>query len=582
MRMEMVIKFTRINIFLAVTLFSQVTGQTVAIQTPSINGSIVEFRSSKKYSHKITHTNSDIHIPVLQNYWSNDKYKQALLDYTGIYPQYYDFITPVQPYVDLNGFITPLGQTNFLNTFIDWVLDIQLITTDGEYRDVNNRIGVMSSTSDGRDGLDADFFTPSADTFGAMYFIHENWTPAANLDYDYRSNEWIQQLWEFQIWDNGVSGNWNLRWPNITNVPGNIRISLTNQDMSIIIVPDLRLEREAPTISMNSGSKRNYVLKAVVVEDTLAPYVQAGFVQNPLLETFVDLYIFPSEPIEYLTIFVNDVVHIPEFNEGLFNIYRTSFEIEEYGTHTIVFSSGDLAGNGGEDTLFVTFQGALAGRVAAPNGKVELSRFPNRFMDNRKLIGLGYGLEQSAYLLPADIVGNVYTTCLPLLQSDENVEIIFNLLSFGLQPNQFSKVSLYQETADGWKAIPAILNSQIGTLSAAINHSSRLALLRISGHTEIAPLLSETTELLAGYPNPFNASSTIPYTITNESQVKIVIYDLLGREVVVLRNEVQTPGQYTIIWRGKNQFGSNSPSGIYFVRFEAGVVKGTKKLSLVR
>lgn len=582
MRMEMVIKFTRINIFLAVTLFSQVTGQTVAIQTPSINGSIVEFRSSKKYSHKITHTNSDIHIPVLQNYWSNDKYKQALLDYTGIYPQYYDFITPVQPFVDLNGVITPLGQTNFLNTFIDWVLDIQLITTDGEYRDVNNRIGVMSSTSDGRDGLDADFFTPSADTFGAMYFIHENWTPAANLDYDYRSNEWIQQLWEFQIWDNGVSGNWNLRWPNITNVPGNIRISLTNQDMSIIIVPDLRLEREAPTISMNSGSKRNYVLKAVVVEDTLAPYVQAGFVQNPLLETFVDLYIFPSEPIEYLTIFVNDVVHIPEFNEGLFNIYRTSFEIEEYGTHTIVFSSGDLAGNGGEDTLFVTFQGALAGRVAAPNGKVELSRFPNRFMDNRKLIGLGYGLEQSAYLLPADIVGNVYTTCLPLLQSDENVEIIFNLLSFGLQPSQFSKVSLFQETADGWKAIPAILNSQNGTLSAAINHSSRLALLRISGHTEIAPLLSETTELLAGYPNPFNASSTIPYTITNESQVKIVIYDLLGREVVVLRNEVQTPGQYTIIWRGKNQFGSNSPSGIYFVRFEAGAVKGTKKLSLVR
>ena len=582
MRMEMVIKFTRINIFLAVTLFSQVTGQTVAIQTPSINGSIVEFRSSKKYSHKITHINSDIHIPVLQNYWSNDKYKQALLDYTGIYPQYYDFITPVQPFVDLYGVITPLGQTIFLNTFIDWVLDIQLITTDGEYRDVNNRIGVMSSTSDGRDGLDADFFTLSADTFGAMYFIHEDWTPAAKLDYDYRSNEWFQQLWEFQIWDNGVSGNWNLRWPNITNVPGNIRLYLTNQDMSVIIVPDLRLEREAPTISMNSGSKRNYVLKAVVVEDTLAPYVQAGFVQNPLLETFVDLYIFPSEPIEYLTIFVNDVVHIPEFNEGLFNIYRTSVEIEEYGTHTIVFSSGDLAGNGGEDTLFVTFQGALAGRVSAPNGKVELSRFPNRFMDNRKLIGLGYGLEQSAYLLPADIVGNVYTTCLPLLQSDENVEIIFNLLSFGLQPNQFSKVSLYQETTDGWKAIPAILNSQIGTLSAAINHSSRLALLRISGHTEIAPLLSETTELLAGYPNPFNASSTIPYTITNESQVKIVIYDLLGREVVVLRNEVQTPGQYTIIWRGKNQFGSNSPSGIYFVRFEAGVVKGTKKLSLVR
>jgi hypothetical protein len=462
------------------------------------------------------------------------------------------------------------------------VLDIQLITTDGEYRDLSNRIGVMTNTLDGRDGLDADFFVPNAPAFGAMYFIHENWTPVAKLDYDYRSNEWVQQLWEFQIWDNSVSGDWNIRWPNITNVPGNIQLSLTNQDMSVILTPDLRLEQESPIISLTSGSLQNYVLKAVVVEDTVAPYVQAGFVQNPLLDTYVDLYVFPSEPIEDLTIFVNDYIQIPQFNEGIFNIYRTSFEIEEYGTHTIVFSSGDLAGNIGEDTLLITFQGALAGRVMAPNGKVELNRFPNRFMDNRTLVGLGYGLEQSAHLLPADIVGNIYTTFLPPLQSDENVEIIFNLFSFGLQPNQFSKVSLYQETSVGWKAIPAILNSQIGTLSAAITQSSRLALLRISGNTESAPLLPEATELLASYPNPFNSSTVIPYTIANESQVKIVIYDLLGREVSVLMNEFQTPGRYTIIWRGKNQFGSQSASGIYFVRFEAGVIKRTKKLSLVR
>ncbi len=582
MQMEIINYFTRITIILVISLLSQVVGQTVATQTPFINLSDVELQSSNNYFHEVTHTNSNIHFPFIQDYWHDAIYKQVPFNFTQNYPIISGIQTPVQPFVGVDGVITSINQSYLLNTFIDWVLDIQLITTDGEYRDMSNRIGVMANTSDGRDGLDADFFVPNADAFGAMYFLHDDWTPAVKLDYDYRSNEWIQQLWEFQIWVSGVSGDWNLRWPNITNVPGNIQLSLTNQDMSTILIPDLRLERESPILSLTSGSLQNYVLKAVVVEDTLAPYVQAGFVQNPLLQTYVDLYIFPNEPLEYLTIFVNDVIQIPGFNEGLFNIYRASFEIEEYGTHTIVFSSVDLAGNNSEDSLLVTFQGTLAGRVVAPDGKVELNRFPGRFMDNRKLVGLGYGLEQSTHLLPADIVGNIYTTCLPPLQLDENIEIIFNLLSFGLRPSQFSKVSLYQETSDGWKVIPTILNAQFGTLSGALTQSSRVALLRISGNTELAHLLPETTDLLASYPNPFNASTVIPYTIANESQVKIAIYDLLGREVVVLINEFQTPGQYSIIWGGKNQFGFQLASGIYFVRIEAGVAKRTKKLSLVR
>lgn len=520
-------------------------------------------------------------ISVWEGFWINQIDESKNLKLIFPYPTTQKTIAPQLPFVDLYGRSIPVDRTQIRDSFIDWVLDLQLITENGEYRDVNNRIGVSENSSEDFDGLDALYFESIDSAFGALYFPHDDWLPAVNLDYDYRHNEWEEQLWDFQIYDQNVSGVWYLRWPGISNVPGNVHLSITNPDTADVIIPDLRLESEY-SISLVSGSKNDFILKAVAIEDTLAPYVQAGFVQNPLLDTYVDLYVFPNEPIEDLTIFVNDDIQIPEFNEGVFNIYRASFEIEEYGNYTIIFSSGDLAGNNGEDTLLVAFQGALAGRVMAPNGKVEINRFPNRLLDNRTLVGLGYGLEQSALLLPADIVGNIYTTFLPPLQSDENVEIIFNLFSFGLQPSQFSKVSLYQETSVGWKAIPAILNSQIGTLSAAITQSSRLALLRISGNTESAPLLPDATDLLASYPNPFNSSTVIPYTIANESQVKIVIYDLLGREVKVLMNKIQTPGRYTIIWSGKNQFGFQSASGIYFVRFEAGVIKRTKKLSLVR
>ena len=92
------------------------------------------------------------------------------------------------------------------------------------------------------------------------------------------------------------------------------------------------------------------------------------------------------------------------------------------------------------------------------------------------------------------------------------------------------------------------------------------------------------------YPNPFNPSTIIKYSIpsnvkSEKSNVKLVVYDILGREVAILVNEKQKPGNYEIEFDG-----AELTSGIYFYRLQAGdpetnsgqVFVETKKMILLK
>jgi len=83
--------------------------------------------------------------------------------------------------------------------------------------------------------------------------------------------------------------------------------------------------------------------------------------------------------------------------------------------------------------------------------------------------------------------------------------------------------------------------------------------------------------LLQNYPNPFNPATTINYQIPKSGLVTIMIYDILGREVKTLVNEVKNPGKYKIEFNG-----SNLSSGIYFCRLKAENYISTKKMILLK
>ena len=95
------------------------------------------------------------------------------------------------------------------------------------------------------------------------------------------------------------------------------------------------------------------------------------------------------------------------------------------------------------------------------------------------------------------------------------------------------------------------------------------------------------TRLFQNFPNPFNAETWIPFQLAEDSRVKIRIYDPLGRLVREVDLGRLRAGFYTsrgsaARWDGRNRFGEEVPSGLYFYELEAEGFKGVKKLIIVK
>jgi hypothetical protein len=88
--------------------------------------------------------------------------------------------------------------------------------------------------------------------------------------------------------------------------------------------------------------------------------------------------------------------------------------------------------------------------------------------------------------------------------------------------------------------------------------------------------------LEANYPNPFNPSTTIKYALSAAGVVKLVVYDLLGREVRTLVNGNMPAGNQSVQWDGKNAHGSTVGSGVYFYKLPVGSFTATKKMTLLK
>ena len=89
-------------------------------------------------------------------------------------------------------------------------------------------------------------------------------------------------------------------------------------------------------------------------------------------------------------------------------------------------------------------------------------------------------------------------------------------------------------------------------------------------------------QLAQNYPNPFNPFTTLLYELSENSHVKITIYDMLGRKVKTLINETQDAGSRTVIWNATNDYGEPVSAGIYLYQIKAGEYLQTKKMVLLK
>ncbi|MCD6162977.1 MAG: T9SS type A sorting domain-containing protein [candidate division Zixibacteria bacterium] len=99
---------------------------------------------------------------------------------------------------------------------------------------------------------------------------------------------------------------------------------------------------------------------------------------------------------------------------------------------------------------------------------------------------------------------------------------------------------------------------------------------------EISSIESERDQpdnfiLANNYPNPFNASTIIEYSLQKQSFVTIEIYDILGRCAATLVSEEKSAGSYQIAWHANNQ-----SSGVYFYSIKTDGFVQTKKMTLLK
>jgi len=148
-----------------------------------------------------------------------------------------------------------------------------------------------------------------------------------------------------------------------------------------------------------------------------------------------------------------------------------------------------------------------------------------------------------------------------LVQITDTDTVFVDSLTYGEQTTDIS-FGRSPDGAETWRLFetPTPLSSNQPTRVETVDHS-----------------LPATYALFQNHPNPFNLTTAIRYALPVLSQVKLNVYDLLGREVMTLVNQRQPAGRYTVIFEALAL-----PSGIYFYRIQTPAFTQTKKAVFMR
>ncbi len=90
------------------------------------------------------------------------------------------------------------------------------------------------------------------------------------------------------------------------------------------------------------------------------------------------------------------------------------------------------------------------------------------------------------------------------------------------------------------------------------------------------------TELSGAYPNPFNPSTTISFSLEKAANTSLEIYNQKGQLVKTLVNANLSAGTHKLVWSGDDENGSAVSSGLYFYRMKSGKFSSTKKMVLMK
>ena len=205
-------------------------------------------------------------------------------------------------------------------------------------------------------------------------------------------------------------------------------------------------------------------------------------------------------------------------------------------------------------------------------------------------VEFGTSTDDLAPAAPAGLVGSV---------SNVNVELTWllgdprddtfkeNNVFRGTTNNTATMTLLASTSANDYIDVTAEIGVDYYYAITLVDHAgnvsdfSNVAPVTITGIGDETSLPTEFA-LRQNYPNPFNPSTTINYSLPTASNVKIVVYNILGNEIATLVNGQQAAGYHNVEWSGRNDSGNLVSTGVYFYRINADDFIAIRKMILMK
>jgi hypothetical protein len=132
---------------------------------------------------------------------------------------------------------------------------------------------------------------------------------------------------------------------------------------------------------------------------------------------------------------------------------------------------------------------------------------------------------------------------------------------------------------EGYQTGQATVMPGIGQFSIT---AADVKLSSVATALPVTPYRPVAYQLEQNYPNPFNPTTTLAFDMPDAGVARLVIYNLLGQEIVTLYNSPVAAGRWTVTWDGKDVVGKLLPTGIYLVRFTALEGSGLQRFTQLR
>jgi len=354
------------------------------------------------------------------------------------------------------------------------------------------------------------------------------------------------QLWEWDFQNDGIidSEEKNPTWSY--NQAGSYSVKLTVTDSTY----------------QSSTIKENYITvfdeKPTIISISDIPKDQGGWVKVDFIRSIYD-----TDSL-HLSNLASSELYTVEINDG--SEWISSNSLVAYGKNTysvLVHTTKDLRLNG---------EGLISFRVIAGMNE-------GNFASDVKI---GFSLDNLSPFFPRNIIATISDDFQILLNWEENIEsdfhnyliyrsndyINYEIIGESVEPNFID--SDVQNNKDYYYKITAMDINQNES-----EFSEILSILFTDNDDNFSQPISYS--LSQNYPNPFNPTTKINYSILEKGNVKITVFDALGRELFMLVNEEKPAGNYSV------DFNANMlSSGIYFYSINSNYFYDVKKMILLR